>query len=84
MAKTSWSQKETGVAIAQIRKRVDHAQIEHFGCNGKQCLVPCPDKDGPAGSKVGNCAFDIHAGLIGEETYTRGRVCHKITFPRDE
>jgi hypothetical protein len=40
--------------------------IKPFRRNGKQRLVFCPDKNGPAGSKVGNCAFDIHGGLVSE------------------
>jgi hypothetical protein len=83
MAKASRGQKETGAVIAQGRKCVDHARIKPFHCKCKQCLASCPDKDRSASSKVGNCAFDIHAGLVGEQTYTRGHVCHKIISPRD-
>ena len=83
MAKASRGQKETGAVIAQGRKCVDHARIKRFCGNGKQCLVLRFDKNRSAGSKVGNCAFDIHAGLVGEQTYTRGHVCHKIISPRD-
>jgi hypothetical protein len=83
MAKTSWGQKETGMAVAQSRKRINRARIKRFGSKGKQGLAPCLDKDRPAGSKVGNPAFDIHTGRVGEETYARRQICHKVTVPEE-
>jgi hypothetical protein len=66
VAKPRRSQEETGAAVVHVCECAGHALIKPFRRNGKQRLVFCPDKNGPAGSKVGNCAFDIHGGLVSE------------------